>query len=81
MNNVWDSNALEVEVKVNGEIVGHADGSEKLADVAKYYSTSHGLKTFNVLVNGSKADTSQGGKTLSDLGATLVELVAKDARG
>lgn len=81
MTDVWDSNSGQVEVKVNGEVVGHADPTETLASVAGEYSSNHGLKTFNVLVNGTKADTSMGGRTLASLGATSVELVAKDARG
>ena len=83
MADVWgDSPAeVDVEVKVNGEVVGHADPDEMLGAVAREYSSSHGLKTFNVLVNNAKADTAQGNQTLRSLGATSVELVAKEARG
>lgn len=83
MADVWDAGSavVEIPVKVNGETVGHADPSDTLASVAGEYSQAHGLKTFNVLVNGQKADTSAGPQTLSALGASSVELVAKDARG
>ena len=83
MSDVWGADAApaQVVVKVNGEVVGSVAGTATLGSVASEYSQSHGLRTFNVLVNGSKAETSQGGATLSSLGATSVELVAKEARG
>lgn len=80
MTEVWGG-AGEVAVKVNGETVGNVESSKTLGEVASQFAASHGLRTFNVLVNGSKADTSAGGSTLATLGATSVELVAKDARG
>ena len=70
-----------VSVKVNGESVGEVEDGETLKVIAGRFATNHGLKTFSVLVNGSKATTDQGGKTLKDLGARAVELVAKEARG
>jgi hypothetical protein len=84
MADVWGEESpaeVTVEVKVNGEVVGNADPDNTLGAVAHDYSVSHGLKTFNVLVNGAKADTAQGNQTLRSLGATSVELVAKEARG
>ena len=82
MSDVWgEGQQTQVVVKVNGEVVGHADGDDTLGEIASSFSANHGLRTFNVLVNGSKAETSAGGKTLGELGATVVELVAKDARG
>ena len=70
-----------VSVRVNGESVGEVEDSETLGQVAGRHARNHGLKTFSVLVNGSKATTEQGSKTLKDLGARAVELVAKEARG
>jgi hypothetical protein len=81
MTEVWEQGSSTVPVKVNGEPVGNAEATETLGQVASRYSSQHGLRTFNVLVNGSKADTSAGSQTLSALGASSVELVAKDARG
>jgi sulfur carrier protein ThiS len=84
MTDVWEAGNggyPSVTIKVNGETVGSADGEDTLADVAKEYSANHGLRTFNVLVNGSKAEVSAGSQTLAALRATVVELVAKDARG
>jgi hypothetical protein len=83
MTEVWggDGTAVAVIIKVNSETVGSAQPTETLSAVAGWFSTDHGLKTFNVLVNGQKADTSQGAQTLAALGATSVELVAEDARG
>jgi ABC-type phosphate transport system substrate-binding protein len=83
-SDVWgagDGAPTTVPVKVNGEPVGSANLTDTLGAVANKYSSAHGLKTFNVLVNGSKADVSAGAKTLYDLEASSVELVAKDARG
>ena len=84
MSDVW-SNEPEatpsIPVKVNGETVGSAEATETLAEVANEFSMNHGLKTYNVLVNGQKQDKSAGPHTLAQLGATVVELVAKDARG
>ena len=84
MTEVWEQGSTEkppIPIKVNGETVGSEPHTATLSSVASKYSSNHGLKTFNVLVNGSKADTSAGTKTLGELGATSCELVAKDARG
>jgi hypothetical protein len=87
MAEVWgegqDSQSVpSIPVKVNGEVVGGAPATDTLAEVAGEFSQSHGLRTFNVLVNGVKADDkTHGSQTLRALGATSVELVAKDARG
>ena len=81
MTTEWSSNSGQVEVKVNGERVGFAEPNQTLGSVASQFSNEHGLRTFSVLVNGTKADTASASQTLAALRATSVELVAKDARG
>lgn len=81
MTEVWEAGGSAIPVRVNGEAVGNASGTDTLGFIAQKFSNAHGLRTFNVLVNGMKADTSMGAKTLADLQATTIELVAKDARG
>jgi hypothetical protein len=81
MTDTWGGESAAIAVKVNGETVGTAQGTDTLGSIANRYASQHSLKTFSVLVNGAKADTSAGSKTLADLGATSVELVAKDSRG
>lgn len=68
-------------IKVNGETVSTEDQAQTLGTLATKYSSRHGIKTFSVYVNGHKADTADGSKTLDALGATEVDFVAKDARG
>lgn len=82
MTDTWGSgSASAIPIKVNGEDGGTAQGTETLGALASRVSNARGLRTFSVYVNGQKMETSAGGKTLTELGATSVELVAKDARG
>jgi hypothetical protein len=84
MTEIWgqDSSAApSIEVKVNGESAGTAQGTETLGALASRISSSRGLRTFSVYVNGAKMETTAGAKTLGELSARTVELVAKDARG
>jgi hypothetical protein len=81
MADEWSSAGSAIAIKVNGEDGGTAQGTETLGAVASRISNARGLRTFSVYVNGAKMETSAGGKTLTELGATSVELVAKDARG
>jgi hypothetical protein len=80
---VWGQGggAAAIGIRVNGEDAGTAAGTETLGALASRISQARGLRTFSVYVNGAKMETSAGGKTLTELGATSVELVAKDARG
>jgi hypothetical protein len=81
MTTEWGSGSDTVGILVNGECGGTAASTETLGAVASRISDARGLRTFSVYVNGQKMETSAGGKTLAELGATSVELVAKDARG
>ena len=71
----------EVSIKVNGEHVGSVDSGKTLSAAVQRVATERGIKTFSVLLDGSKADTSKGGRTLESLHASTIELVTKDARG
>lgn len=71
----------DVLVKINGESVGNASGSDQLGATVQRYATDRGIKTYTVSINGRKADTKEAPQTLSALSAQVVEITTKDARG
>lgn len=81
MSNEWTvEEERTIEISVNGEYFGEADGDEKLANVVKATAQSNGMRTVNVLVNGVPSSPSQGAKTLAELGATAIDIRTKDQR-
>lgn len=69
-----------VHLVINGESKGTVEsGNITLGDFVTAHAQRAGMRSFSVMVDGQKVDTSATGKPLT--GVTKVELVAKDARG
>lgn len=74
----WNLNG--VAVRVNGESVGNAQATQTLASVVQQHASSRGIRSASVFVGDRKLYTTDGPKTLQELGVTELNIVTKDQR-
>jgi hypothetical protein len=74
------SYAATVAVSVNGELRDDINGSEKLGDVVQRYAKVAGIHTAAVYSGDRKLSSSDGNRTLAELGLTSLDIRTKDAR-
>lgn len=69
-----------VTMLLNGQTVGTVDPTGKsIAEVGLQIAREHGLKSYSILVNGTKVTDAGSTKGLS--GAQTIEVFAKETRG
>ena len=74
----WNLNG--VAVRVNGEPVGNAQATQTLAAVVQQHATAKGIRSASVFAGDRKLYTTDGSKTLQELGVTELNIVTKDQR-
>jgi len=75
----WNLNG--VAVRVNGESVGSAQATDTLAATVQRFASAKGIRSASVFANGDrKLFTTDGSKTLQELGVTELNVVTKDQR-
>ena len=74
----WNLNG--VAVRVNGESVGSAQATETLATVVQRFASQKGIRSASVFAGDRKLFTTDGSKTLQELGVTELNVVTKDQR-
>jgi len=74
----WNLNG--VAVRVNGESVGSSQATETLASVVQRHASSKGIRSASVFAGDRKLYTTDGSKTLQELGVTELNIVTKDQR-
>ena len=78
MSEQWNLNG--VAVSVNSESVGNEPSTSTLAHVVQTYANSRGIRSASVFAGGRKLYTTDGAKTLQELGVTELNIVTKDQR-
>jgi len=69
-----------VQMLLNGQNVGEVDPSGlSISQCANNIARENGLKSYSILINGTKVGTEEAGKPLS--GARTIEVFAKETRG
>lgn len=69
-----------VTMLLNGQTVGTVDPAGKsIAEVGLQIAREHGLKSYSILVNGTKVTDAGSTKPLA--GAQTIEVFAKETRG
>lgn len=69
-----------VNILINGQATGQiTPEAQTIAEVANQVAKEHGLKSYSILVNGTKVTTENANKPLA--GATSLEVFAKETRG
>jgi hypothetical protein len=74
----WNLNG--VAVSVNGESVGNEPSTATLAQVVQKYASQKGIRSASVFAGDRKLYTTDGSKTLQELGVTALNVVTKDQR-
>lgn len=77
-NEQWNLNG--VTVSVNGESVGNEPATATLASVVQKHASSRGIRSASVFAGERKLYTTDGPKTLQELGVTAINIVTKDQR-
>lgn len=75
---VWNTNG--VAISVNGESAGNAQATDTLASVVQRHASSRGIRSASVFAGDRKLYTTDGPKTLQELGVTALNIVTKDQR-
>jgi hypothetical protein len=74
------STPSRVQMLLNGQNVGEVDPSGlSISQCANNIARENGLKSYSILINGTKVGTEEAGKPLS--GARTIEVFAKETRG
>jgi hypothetical protein len=74
----WNLNG--VNVRVNGESAGSEPATMTLAAAVQKYASSRGIRSASVFAGDRKLYTTDGSKTLQELGVTELNIVTKDQR-
>jgi hypothetical protein len=70
----------KVQMLLNGQAVGEVDPAGlSISQCANNIARENGLKSYSILVNGTKVTTEGAGKPLA--GAKSIEVFAKETRG
>jgi hypothetical protein len=69
-----------VQLLLNGQATGEVNpGTRSISDVAGEIARNNNLKSYSILVNGTKVSAADAGKALA--GAKTLEVFAKETRG
>jgi len=68
-----------VSVLVNGQVVGTVPDTSNVAEAALQVAKTHGLRAFNIKLNGKRIAQPDANKPLK--GVKTLEIYAKDSRG
>jgi len=74
------ANLNGVSIRVNGESVGSEPATATLASTVQKYASSRGIRSASVFAGDRKLYTTDGPKTLQELGVTELNVVTKDQR-
>lgn len=77
-NENWNLNG--VSISVNGESAGNEPATATLAAVVQKHATARGIRSASVFAGDRKLYTTDGSKTLQELGVTALNIVTKDQR-
>jgi len=77
-NEQWNLNG--VSISVNGESAGNEPSTATLSHAVQKYASSRGIRSASVFAGNRKLYTSDGSKTLQELGVTELNIVTKDQR-
>ena len=67
-------------MRVNGESVGSEPATATLAQTVQKYASARGIRSASVFAGDRKLFTTDGSKTLQELGVTELNVVTKDQR-
>ena len=80
-SDVFNLNGMAVHVRVNGETVSsNEQATATLAQIVQKYASSRGIRSASVFAGDRKLYTTDGSKTLQELGVSELNIVTKDQR-